>query len=114
MTQKQPDYPAKTCEIDRLVSRDRFVDAALAGSKTQQRRNGVYGYPGETFQLKNETFEITALERQPLGEMTQEDAQAEGFPNLEVYKQLIISMHAGMDWNESHQVWVHSFQKQST
>lgn len=112
MTQQHPDYPPKTCEIDRLVTHERLVDSALAGTKTQQRRNGVYGYPGETFQLKDETFIITGLEHKPLGAMTQQDAQAEGFPNLEVYKQLIISMHAGMEWNDSHKVWVHSFQKQ--
>lgn len=112
MTQEHSDYPPKTCDIDRLVTHDRLVNAALAGTKTQQRRNGVYGYPGETFQLNDETFVITQLERQPLGEMTEQDAQAEGFPNLAIYKQLIISMHAGMEWNESHPVWVHSFQKQ--
>ncbi|WP_438970161.1 ASCH domain-containing protein [Methylophaga sp.] len=113
MTQQHLNYPAKTCEIDRLVTHDRLVDAALKGSKTQQRRNGVYGYPGERFDLNQETFVITALERQSLGNMTEQDAQAEGFPNLEMYKQLIISMHGGMDWNDTHQVWVHSFKKQS-
>lgn len=106
-------YPEKTCEIDRLVTHERLVDAALAGRKTQQRRNGVYGYPGESFQLGGENFVITSLTRQKLGEMTEDDAQAEGFPSLQSYKDLIIRMHAGMEWNESHPVWVHSFSKQS-
>lgn len=113
MSDLQHNYPPKTCEIDRLVTHKRLVDAALAGTKTQQRRNGVYGYPGETFELGSETFVITALERQPLGQMTEADAKAEGFPDMQTYKQLIISMHAGMDWNDAHQVWVHSFQKQA-
>jgi hypothetical protein len=113
MTDINPDYPPKTCEIDRLVTHTRLVDAALAGTKTQQRRNGVYGYPGETFDLAGEQFVITQLERQSLGDMSEVDAKAEGFPNLQTYKQLIISMHAGMDWNDAHQVWVHSFQKQA-
>lgn len=106
-------YPEKTCEIDRLVTHGRLVDAALAGQKTQQRRNGVYGYPGETFHLGNELFVITSLTRQTLGEMTEDDAKAEGFPNLQSYQELIIRMHAGMEWNSSHPVWVHSFRKQS-
>jgi hypothetical protein len=113
MSDLHPDYPPKTCEIDRLVSHQRLVDAALAGHKTQQRRNGVYGYPGETFFLGSAKFVITGLERQSLGDMTESDAKAEGFPDLSTYQQLIISMHAGMDWNDAHQVWVHSFEKQS-
>ena len=105
-------YPQKTCQIDRLVTHERLVDAALSGRKTQQRRNGVYGYPGETFQLGGEDFIITTLTRQTLGEMTEDDALAEGFPNLQSYQELIIRMHAGMEWNPSHPVWVHSFRKQ--
>ncbi|MDP3904067.1 MAG: ASCH domain-containing protein, partial [Methylococcaceae bacterium] len=41
--------PPKTCSVDRLVTHPKLVAAALAGSKTQQRRDGVYGYPGEEF-----------------------------------------------------------------
>lgn len=106
-------YPEKTCQIDRLVTHERLVDAALSGRKTQQRRNGVYGYPGETFQLGGEDFVITTLNRQTLGEMTEDDALAEGFPNLQSYRELIIRMHSGMEWNDAHPVWVHSFSKQS-
>lgn len=113
MADSKQQYPPKTCDIDRLVTHQKLVDAALAGQKTQQRRNGVYGYPGETFTLESETFVITALERQSLGEMTTAEAEAEGFHDLQTYKQLIISMHAGMDWNESHLVWVHHFRKMS-
>lgn len=114
MSDLNHDYPPKTCDIDRLVTHQRLVDAAVAERKTQQRRNGVYGYPGETFLLGADMFVITGLERQPLGEMTEDDARAEGFPDLQTYKQLIISMHAGMDWNDAHQVWVHSFEKLSS
>lgn len=109
MTEQQ--YPEKTCKIDRLVTHEKLVDAALAGRKTQQRRNGVYGYPGEKFELNGVEFVITGLEQQPLGEMTDADAQAEGFPSMEFYKDLIMKMHHGMEWNENHPVWVHSFKK---
>jgi len=47
------DYPEKTCEIDRLVTHPKLVAKALRGEKTQQRRAGVYGYPGETFELES-------------------------------------------------------------
>lgn len=105
------DYPEKTCDIDRLIRHPKLVEAAIAGRKTQQRRDGVYAYPGETFELDGVAFTVTALERRSLGDMTEADAQAEGYPNLDAYKDLILKMHAGMEWNDSHLVWVHHFQR---
>ena len=105
------DYPEKTCEIGNLVRHPKLVAAARAGQKTQQRRDGVYAYPGETFELEGDIFAVTSLERQRLGDMSDGDAHAEGYPTLEVYKQVILSMHAGMTWNEDDLVWVHKFKK---
>ncbi|MFM8330658.1 MAG: ASCH domain-containing protein [Candidatus Methylumidiphilus sp.] len=105
------DYPPKTCQIDRLVRQPQLVAAAKAGRKTQQRRDGIYAYPQETFELEGVSFTITAVERQSLGEMTEDDAHAEGYPSLAAYRDLILKMHAGMVWDESHLVWVHCFQK---
>lgn len=103
------DYPEKTCEIDALVTHARLVTAACEGRKTQQRRNGVYGYPGETFELDGTRFVIKDLRRETLGDMTEEDARAEGYPGLEMYKDLILRMHKGMEWDGSAKVWVHEF-----
>jgi hypothetical protein len=102
-------YPERTCSIERLVTHPKLVAATKAGIKTQQRRDGIYGFPGETFDLEGETFVVTDLSRQRIGDMTDEHARAEGYPNLEVYKQIILSMHAGMTWNPDSLVWVHSF-----
>ena len=108
------DYPEKTCEIDRLVRHPKLVEAALSGKKTQQRRDGIYAYPGETFELEGVGFTVTSLERQKLGDMTDEDANAEGYPSLDMYKGLILKMHAGMTWEKDDQVWVHSFKRDDT
>jgi hypothetical protein len=105
------DYPAKTCEITSLVTHPKLVAATLAGTKTQQGRNGVYAYPGETFELEGISFVVTSVECKRLGDMTDADAQAEGYPNLEMYKQVILKMHAGMTWNEDGMVWVHSYKR---
>jgi len=105
------DYPKKTCELESLVTHKRLVEAALAGRKTQQRRNGVYGYPGERFDLDGTTFEVTALFRETLGDMDDAAAQAEGYPGLDMYKDLILRMHKGMDWDPTSKVWVHEFKK---
>ncbi len=105
------DYPEKTCSIDRLVRQPRLVAAALAGDKTQQRRDGVYAYPGETFMLDTTSFTLTDLSRQRLGDMTESDALAEGYENLDTYKNLILKMHPNMAWNNDHLVWMHTFKK---
>lgn len=104
-------YPAKTCEIDRLVRHPRLVSAALSGQKTEQRRDGLYAYPGETFELEGVTFVVTAVERQRIGDMTDAEAQAEGYPDLAAYKDLILKMHANMSWNDDGLVWMHRFQR---
>ncbi|MDD2759662.1 MAG: ASCH domain-containing protein [Methylomonas sp.] len=104
-------YPEKTCEIDRLIRHPKLVEAALSGRKTQQRRDGLYAYPGETFELEGVEFVVTSVERQRIGDMSDLDAQAEGYPSLAIYKDLILKMHATMEWNDDGLVWVHSFSR---
>ena len=41
--------------------------------------------------------------------MTDEHAQAEGYPTLALYKDIILKMHAGMSWDDEGHAWVHSF-----
>ena len=105
------DYPEKTCTIDRLVRNKRLVDAALEGRKTEQRRDGVYGYPGETFELAGQSFEMTGLTHDRLGDMGEADAKAEGYESLDAYRDLILRMHRGMEWDPEHRVWVHRFRR---
>jgi hypothetical protein len=106
-------YPEKTCEITRLVTHQKLVAATIAGSKTQQRRDGLYAYPNETFELDGISFVVTSVERQRIGDMTDADAQAEGYPNFAMYKQIILNMHANMTWDDDGMVWVHTFKRNS-
>ena len=105
------EYPEKTCEIDRLIRHPRLRELAKAGKKTEQRRDGLYAYPGETFELDGVKFIVTDVVRQKLGEMTDEDARREGFPSLAAYRELILKMHPSMRWDPEHLVWVHKFRK---
>ena len=111
MTCGMTDYPEKTCTIDALVTHAKLVAAAVAGRKTQQRRNGVYAYPGETFELEGTRFVVKDLRRETLDEMTDAEAQAEGYPSLEMYRDLILRMHPGMEWDGASKVWVHEFER---
>jgi len=104
-------YPEKTCDIDRLVRHPKLVAAALEGRKTEQRRDGVYAYPNEVFELDGVQFIVTDLKRQKIGDMTEADAQAEGFASLDMYQSLILNMHKGMVWSGESQVWVHCFKR---
>jgi hypothetical protein len=105
------DYPEKTCSIDRLVRHKRLVEAAVAGKKTEQRRDGIYGYPGEIFELEGQRFEIVGLTHDRLGDMSEGDARAEGYETLDAYRDLILRMHRGMEWDVEHRVWVHRFRR---
>ncbi len=106
-------YPAKSCDIDRLVRQSKAVDAAIAGRKTQQRRDGLYAYPGETFELSGVAFTITGVDRQRLGDMTDADAQAEGYADMQAYRDVILRMHPGMAWDGHGCVWVHRFERRA-
>ena len=105
------EYPEKTCEIDRLVRHAMLVRSALKDEKTEQRRDGVYGYPGEHFELEGERFEITSLTHDRLGDMGAAEARKEGFEDMDAYKTLIARMHKGMEWDPEHRVWVHRFRR---
>jgi len=105
------NYPDKTCDLDRLLRHPDLVAAALDGRKTEQRRDGIYGYPGDSFMIQGIPFEITALERQTIADMGDEDARAEGFDNLEGYRDFILSLHHSMTWNPDSKMWVHHFKR---
>ena len=104
-------YPEKTCTIDRLVRHKRLVEAAIEGRKTEQRRDGIYAYPGETFELEGTKFEVVGLTHDRLGDMAEADANAEGYATLADYRDLILRMHRGMEWDVEHRVWVHRFRR---
>jgi len=110
-TEQHNAYPEKACCLDRLVRHPRLVEAAIRGDKTEQRRDGVYAWPGENFELGGVSFICTGLIRQRLGDMSDADARAEGYPGLDAYRDLILRMHKGMQWNENALVWLHRFRR---
>jgi N4-acetylcytidine amidohydrolase len=102
--------PPKTCTIDRLVTLADEVEKVLAGTKTAVRRNGRYADLDEMTELRGKTLQVTKVYRQALGELTDTDAAAEGYPNVDAYKDSILAIHPGMPWLPHMKVWVHEFQ----
>lgn len=103
------DLPAKTCSIDRLITVQADIDKVLAGQKTATRRNGRYADVGEIMTLQGRDYVIEKVYSQSLGELTDADAQQEGFATVEDYKQSILAYHPGMPWLPHMRVWVHEF-----
>lgn len=104
----------KTCSIDRLVTKPDDVGKIISGEKTATRRNGRYADPGEIMELGERSFKVTKVYIQTLGELTAADAVAEGYADVEAYKQSILSFHPGMPWLPGMKVWVHEFEPVAT
>lgn len=110
MNQNQTqELPAKTCSIERLVTKQEDVDRVINGEKTATRRNGRYADIGEIMTLNGKQFEVHHVYQQSLGELNDDHARSEGFSNVEDYKQNILAMHPGMPWLPHMKVWVHEF-----
>ncbi|PTM57849.1 hypothetical protein [Desmospora activa] len=107
----QTDYPEKTCTIERLITRQDDIERVLTGKKRAQRRNGVYAYPGETMILGNHRFIITAVYRQTVGEMNDQDARREGQADKETYLAHIRNIHPGIPLSPKMAMWVHEFEQ---
>ncbi|ASK61502.1 hypothetical protein CFK37_04600 [Virgibacillus phasianinus] len=103
------ELPPKTCSIEKLVTVPQDVEKVINGQKTATRRNGRYADVGEIMELENHQFVVEKVYVQTLGEITDKDANKEGYPNLEAYKNSILSKHPGMPWAKDMEVWVHEF-----
>ncbi|WP_077620516.1 ASCH domain-containing protein [Bacillus sinesaloumensis] len=105
------ELPPKTCSIERLVTMESDIKKVLEGTKTATRRNGRYADVGEIMTLEGQQFKIDNVYEQSLGELTDEDANREGFDTVDEYKESILSYHPGMPWLPHMKVWVHEFSK---
>lgn len=103
------ELPPKKCTIDKLVTISDDIDKVINGEKTATRRNDRYADVGEIMILNNHSFIVKNVYEQRLGEVTDDDANKEGFQTLEAYKQSILSIHPGMKWVPKMKVWVHEY-----
>ncbi|WP_027415853.1 ASCH domain-containing protein [Aneurinibacillus terranovensis] len=106
------NLPPKTCSIDRMITQLEDVKLVMEGKKTATRRNGRYADPGEIMELGGKRYKVTNVYRQLIGELTDADAEREGYQDVETYKQYILSMHPGMPWMPQMPMWVHEFEEE--
>ncbi len=95
-----------------LLPSDRMRQQALDGEVTQIHRGHQYAAEGDTFSIEGTTFEITEVAERTLGELTDEDARAEGVEDLEAYRRLLKRAHENFEWDDDSDVVVHRFDRQ--
>jgi len=73
-------------DADDLLPAQRLRDAVAEGEITQIHRGDRHAEEGDTFVIDGNEYELVKVRERRLGEMTDEDARAEGSPDLEAYR----------------------------
>ncbi|MFP8953316.1 ASCH domain-containing protein [Natrialbaceae archaeon A-arb3/5] len=95
-----------------LLPSDRMQSQVLDGEVTQIHRGHQYADEGDTFTIDGEPFEVTTVTERTLGDLTDEDAQAEGMDDLEAYRRLLERAHENFEWDDDSEVVLHRFERQ--
>ncbi len=96
-------------EADDLLPAQRLRDAVSEGRITQIHRGDLHADEGDTFVIDGDEYEIVEVRERRLGELTDEDARAEGSPNLEAYKKRIEEAH-DTTWDDDSTAFLHDFE----
>jgi hypothetical protein len=99
-------------EIDAgdVLPNEHVQQMAAAGEVTQMHRGHAYAEEGDTFEIDGTTFEVTEISHRTLGDLTDEDARAEGSEDLEAYKRRLERVHSEFEWDPDSDVVKHAFE----
>ncbi|ELY46733.1 ASCH domain-containing protein [Natronorubrum sulfidifaciens] len=100
-------------EPTELLPSERMQTQALDGEVTQIHRGHQYADVGDTFTIEETTFEVTDVTERTLGDLTDEDARAEGMADLEAYRGLLERAHDNFEWDDDSEVVLHRFERHS-
>jgi hypothetical protein len=95
-----------------LLPSERMQTQALEGAVTQIHRGHQYADEGDTFTIDGTTFEVTDVRERTLGDLTDEDAQAEGMDDLDGYRRMLDRAHENFEWDDDSEVVLHRFERQ--
>ena len=96
---------------DVLLPSDRMRSQALEGDVTQIHRGQQYADEGDTFTIEGTTFEVVEVLERTLGDVTDEDVQAEGMADLEEYRTVLERAHDHFEWDDDSDVVLHRFER---
>ncbi|RQH01002.1 ASCH domain-containing protein [Natrarchaeobius oligotrophus] len=94
-----------------LLPSERMQRQAREGEVTQIHRGHQYADVGDTFEIDGTAFEVTVVEERTLGDLTDEDARAEGMDDLESYERLLERAHESFEWDDDSEVVLHRFER---
>jgi uncharacterized protein YhfF len=95
-----------------LLPNDPVERMALDGDITQIHRGNPYAEAGDTFVVDGTTFEVVEVRERTLGDLTDEDARAEGSEDLEAYRRRLEHAHSdGFEWDDDADVVLHRFER---
>ena len=92
-----------------LLPAQRLRDAVADGEITQIHRGDRHADEGDTFVIDGNEYELVEVRERRLGELTDEDARAEGSPNIKAYKRRIEETH-DTDWDDGSTAYLHDFE----
>ncbi|OVE83391.1 ASCH domain-containing protein [Natronolimnobius baerhuensis] len=98
-----------TIDASDLLPAERLRTAALEGEVTQLHRGDAHASEGDTFDIEGTTFKVVEVREERLGELTDEDARAEGSSDLESYKRRIERTH-DLEWDDNRTAVLHRFE----
>ena len=100
-------------DVDTLLPNGHVKELVAEGEMTQLTRGQAYADEGDTFEIDDETYQVTSVEEMTLGEMTDADAQREGSADLDAYKKRLVRAHGGdFEWDDDADVVRHRFEPQ--
>ncbi|MFC6716131.1 ASCH domain-containing protein [Natrialbaceae archaeon GCM10025810] len=100
-------------DADELLPSERMRRQALEGEVTQIHRGQLYAEEGDAFEIDDATFEVVEVTERTLGDLTDEDARAEGMDDLESYRRLLERVHENFEWDDESEVVLHRFERAS-
>ncbi|MFW5918221.1 MAG: ASCH domain-containing protein [Haloferacaceae archaeon] len=99
-----------TIDAAELLPSERLRRAVLEGEITQLHRGDEHATEGDRFEIDDAVFEVTTVREERLGDLTDEDARAEGSPTLEAYRQRIERTH-DVAWDDDDTAVLHRFER---
>ncbi len=106
-----PDTPMSEAHAETLLPSERMREQALDGDVTQIHRGQAYAEVGDRFEIDGTTFEIVDVTERTLGDLTDEDARAEGARDLDHYKQILEMSHDEFEWDDDDEIVRHRFER---
>lgn len=94
-----------------LLPSDRMRQGAQTGDVTQIHRGDRHAEAGDRFEIDGDTFEVVDVRERRLGDLTDEDARAEGMADLDAYREMLNRVHDQFEWNDDSEVVLHRFEK---